>query len=410
MHPKMKMIFAGVDTHRRTHTAVLINCFGEKVFERKFQNSPTAIEEFYKDAKKHIKRSQQLVFGLEDCGGSGRPLAVFLKSKNLQVKKVNSNLSSEKRNSLLNSGKTDSIDAECVAQVLLTMLERLPDFEQEDIYWTLGTLVRKRASIVTDNVIVKNQFHSYIIMHYPSYKRFFNDVDCPTALEFWHRFPSPSHLNDVAEEALGLILHERSSGFFDVVKAREILELVKKDGDTASKFQTSRDFIIKNCIDEVRHNNSEISKIEKEIKALMKTLPYKLETMKGVDFVTAAAITAEVGDIKRFANADKLAKYAGCSPVSRSSGDTEKNVRNKYGNRRLYYIFQGIAARNISAGRNKNKPVNGLFYEYYHRKISQGKTSAQAIKAVTRRVINIVYGLMKSGKSYVHPQQENIKG
>jgi hypothetical protein len=130
--------------------------------------------------------------------------------------------------------------------------------------------------------------------------------------------------------------------------------------------------------------------------------------MKGVDFVTAAAITAEIGDIRRFTNADKLAKYAGCSPVSRSSGDTEKNLRNKYGNRRLYYIFQGIAARNISAGRNKNKPVNGLFYEYYHRKILQGKTSSQAIKAVTRRVINIVYGLMKSGKAYVHPQEENI--
>jgi transposase len=75
-----------------------------------------------------------------------------------------------------------------------------------------------------------------------------------------------------------------------------------------------------------------------------------LETMKGVDFVTAAAIIAEVGDVKRFANANKLAKFAGCSPVSNSSGDTERNVRNKYGNRKLYYIFQGIAARNISAG------------------------------------------------------------
>lgn len=54
----------------------------------------------------------------------------------------------------------------------------------------------------------------------------------------------------ITEEALGIILHERSSGFFKVVKARQILDLIKKDGNTASKFQTSRDFIIKNCIDE----------------------------------------------------------------------------------------------------------------------------------------------------------------
>ncbi|MCX7745986.1 MAG: transposase, partial [Clostridia bacterium] len=171
----------------------------------------------------------------------------------------------------------------------------------------------------------------------------------------------------------------------------------------------SRDFIVSSCIQEIRHNNSEISKTEKEIKKLMKTLPYQLETMRGVDFVTAAAIVAEVGDIRRFSNADKLAKFAGCSPVSRSSGDTERNIRNKYGNRRLYYIFQGIAARNINAGRNKNKPVNGIFYEYYHKKISQGKTTPQAIKSVTRRVINIVYGLMKSGKAYVHPETANLK-
>lgn len=286
----------------------------------------------------------------------------------------------------------------------------LPDFLQSDIYWTIGTLVRKRASIVNDNITLKNQVQSYIIQHYPSYKSFFSVFDCATGLEFWERFPSPSKLKDITEEELGAILYEKSSGFFDVVKARFILEAIGKDGDTSTEFQDSRNFIVPSTIKEIKHNNNEITMIEKEIKALMKTLPYKLETMKGIDFVTAAAIIAEVGDIKRFANSDKLAKFAGCSPISQSSGDTERNIRNRFGNRRLYYIFQGIAARNISAGRNKKKPVNGLFYEYYHRKISQGKTSGQAIKAVTRRVINIVYGLMKSGKPYVHPQEENIKG
>jgi transposase len=165
--------------------------------------------------------------------------------------------------------------------------------------------------------------------------------------------------------------------------ADQILELIAKDGNTKTEFQEARDFIIQNSIREIRHNNQQIKLAETEIKKLMKTLPYQLETMKGVDFVTAAAIVGEVGDIRRFESADKLAKFAGCSPVSRSSGDTQRNVRNKYGNRRLYYIFQGIAARNVSAGRNKNKPVNGIFYEYYKKKISEGKTTHQAIKAVT---------------------------
>lgn len=134
-------------------------------------------------------------------------------------------------------------------------------------------------------------------------------------------------------------------------------------------------------------------------------LPYKLETMIGVDFITAASLIAEIGSINRFSSADKLAKFAGIAPVSRSSGETERNIRNKRGNRTLYYIIQGIAARNVNAGRNKNKPVNGIFYEYYNKKLSQGKTSHQAIKAVMRRIVNIIYGLMKSGKEYIHPDK-----
>lgn len=403
MHPKLKMLFCGVDTHRRTHTAVIINCFAEKLGEAQFENKPSAFEDFYKNVRKYVKKGQTIVFGLEDCGSSGRPLAVFLSTKKCVVKRVNSNLASAERKSQPSTDKTDFIDAECVARVLLTKYDTLHDFEQNDIYWTLGTLVRKRASIVNDNIVVKNQIHSYIIAHYPSYKLFFNNFSCPTALEFWEKYPSPSKLNGVTAEELGEMLYKRSSGFFDTVKANQILELVKMDGDTTTGFQDSRDFMVSNCVKEIKQNNAELLTIEKEIKKLMKLLPYKLESLKGVDFITAAAMVAEIGDINRFPSADKLAKYAGICPISRSSGDTQKEIKNRFGNRRLHYIFQGIAARNICAGRNKDKPVNGIFYEYYNRKLSQGKTTNQAIKAVMRRIVNIVYGMMKSGKEYVHP-------
>ncbi len=407
MHPKLKMLFCGIDTHRRTHTAVILNCFAEKLGEIQFENKPSAFDEFYKNVRKHVKKGHTVVFGLEDCGAAGRPLAVFLKAKKCVVKKVNSNLSSAERKSQPGKDKTDFVDAECVARVLLTKYDILQEFEQHDIYWTLGTLVRKRASIVNDNITIKNQVHAYIIAHYPSYKLFFNEFSCPTALDFWGNYPSPSKLAGVTAEYLGEMLYKRSSGFFDITKANQILELVEKDGNTTTDFQESRDFMVTNCIKEIKHNNTELSAIEKEIKKLTETLPYKLETLKGVDFITAAALIAEIGDINRFASADKLAKFSGICPISHSSGDTQKDIRNKFGNRRLHYIFQGIAARNICAGRNKNKPVNGIFYEYYNKKLSQGKTTNQAIKSVMRRIINIVYGMMKSGKEYVHPNLSN---
>jgi transposase len=100
---------------------------------------------------------------------------------------------------------------------------------------------------------------------------------------------------------------------------------------------------------------------EYEIKNHMKQFPYKLETMPGIDTITAAMLISEIGDIKRFASADKLSRYSGISPVSCSSGDRDKDFRNKQGNRRLYEIFRNIASRSICKGRNKESPVNEIF-------------------------------------------------
>lgn len=125
--------------------------------------------------------------------------------------------------------------------------------------------------------------------------------------------------------------------------------------------------------------------------------------MKGIDFIAAALFIAEIGDIDKFATADKLAKFSGISPISYSSGEKDKNYKNHQGNRILYTLFRNLAARCISCGRNKNKPVNPMFYEYYKKKISDGKTEQQALVCVMRRLVNIIYGLMRSKVGYQEP-------
>ncbi|MCX7921365.1 MAG: transposase, partial [Clostridia bacterium] len=102
-------------------------------------------------------------------------------------------------------------------------------------------------------------------------------------------------------------------------------------------------------------------------------------------------------------SADKLAKYAGIAPVTYSSGEKDRKFKSRQGNRHLYGIIHNLAARNVNQGRNKNKPVNELFFEYYQRKMSQGKTQHQAVICVMRRLINIIYGMMKNKTEYIHP-------
>ncbi|WP_099190640.1 IS110 family RNA-guided transposase [Tepidibacter mesophilus] len=403
MHPKMKHVYVGVDTHKRTHTAVIINCFGEKLGEITFENKPSSYDELLKEAKKHTKKGITPIFGLEDTGAAGRPLAVYLLGKKKKVKKVDASLSSSERKNQAITHKTDSYDALCIARVLLNRLDELPNADPQDIYWTLGMLVGRRDAVVKASTALKNQLHTHLVHHYPSYRKFFYVFDCKSALAFWEKYPSPSKLNGVSVEELGAFLHEHSSGFFSEKKSRAILDLVEKDGDTTSKFQESRDFMIQTFVKELRHNNEELKKIEKEIKNIMDRLGYKLETMIGVDIVTAASLVAEIGDIGRFASSAKLAKYAGIAPVKFSSGDRDRSFRNKQGNRKLYELFKRLAARQINKGRNKDKPVNGIFYEYYEKKMTEGKTASQAMLCVMRRLVNIIYGMMKNKTEYIHP-------
>lgn len=403
MHPKMKHIYIGVDTHKKTHTAAIINCFAEKLGEITIENRPSAFEGFLRNIKSYTKRGTTPVFGLEDTASSGRELASFLLSNKKTVKQVDASLTWSERKNQAITHKTDSHDALCIARVLLNKYDELPDADPKDIYWTLGMLVGRRNAIVKSNAALKNQIHASIVHHFPSYKQFFGTLDYKAALEFWEHYPSPSKLKDVTAEQLATFLHESSKGFLGIAKAEEILELVAKDGDTATGYQPFRDSLVTTCIKEVKHNNEEVKKIETMIKDLMNELSYQLETMIGIDLVTAASFISEIGEINRFSSADKLAKYAGIAPIDYSSGEKERILKNSQGNRALYQLFHDLAARNINPGRKNSKPTNSIFYDYYQKKLTHGKTKHQAIVCVMRRLVNIIYGMMMKKTAYVHP-------
>jgi len=78
-----------------------------------------------------------------------------------------------------------------------------------------------------------------------------------------------------------------------------------------------------------------------------------------------------------------------------SSGMSKREITNELGNRKLNEIFYRIALTSVMPlGKNKAL-INPLFYDYYNKKISVGKTKHQALKSVQRRLVNTVYSVMK---------------
>lgn len=60
----------------------------------------------------------------------------------------------------------------------------------------------------------------------------------------------------------------------------------------------------------------EIKELEKTERKMYQELGYSLETIPGIDIVTACALVGHIGDIHRFSSPHKLANYAGCRTLT----------------------------------------------------------------------------------------------
>ncbi|WP_420167113.1 IS110 family transposase [Bacillus coahuilensis] len=398
-------IYIGLDLHKFQHTAVILDCWNEKLGEMTFQNKPSIFQSLLEYVNRYLTEGLTPIFGLEDVGGYGRDLALYLLEQGYIVKFVNSSLSNAERNSHAMIQKNDSWDAQCVARVLIRDLPYLPEATPSDIHWIIAQLVGRRSAIVKAQTALKNQLHMQLNYHYPSYKEFFSEVDGKTALAFWESYPSPSHLEGETIKGLRTFLLEASNNACSTRKAEQILSFVQADGEIKREYQTSRDFMIQSIVRDIRFKKQEIKKVDRELKVTIQTLGMQLETMPGIDVVTSSALIAEIGDIHRFANSDKLARYAGIAPIRMGSGGKETMKKTKQGNRRLYDIFYNLAVQQVQVCKGSKTPRNPVFYDYYNRKLSEGKSKSQALLSIMRRLVRIIYGMMKNKIAYIMPDQ-----
>ena len=399
-HPKMRYTYVGVDSHKDTHTAVFMDCFFEKRGVIAFRNLPSEFPAFLKEAAKLRIDGTELLFGLEDASSYGRTLAAFLAENGQTAKHVNSLLVARERKAQNITQKTDRVDAECVARVLLQKLGELPCADPQDKYWILRTLVVSRDQVVRSNTRLKMHLHSLLTQHYPNYREFFVGIEGKTSLAFFTKYPSPKTLETVTTKELADFLLDVSSDRFGMEKADLIMGSRE---DTAVEFQEIRDEAVRSAIRRIEFNLKEIELMEVTMAAYLDSFNCTLTTMAGIDVVSACQILSCIGDVRRFPTSTKLARYSGIAPVTYASGKKETHFSNQRGNRELNSLFYSLAVRLTSPVGPNYKLINTFFYDYFHRKISEGKTKRQALKCVQRRLVNIVWTMLTYDEEYVGP-------
>ena len=332
MYDKTKFIYVGLGLHKEQHTAVIMHCFNEKLGEVTFQNKPSEFSKLLVKAKRFCTDGKGIVFALENSYGYGRALAAWLIERDYIVKDVNPALSYAYRKSVPQYKKNDSYDAQCVARVAINELNKLADAMPEDVYWTLSQLINRRANLKTHHIRLKNQLHEQVCVAYPSYKQFFQDIGRPTALYFWEHYPSPRLLRGKSVEELAEELIPVSHNQFSTRKCQKILDAVKADGDTSRDYQPERDEITRGLVRDVQHYVTQLEEVDKAIADFLPRFECTLNTIPGVSDTTVEKLLSEIGDIRRFSNADKLANFAGFAPVNFSSAGKGDNKPSKQDN------------------------------------------------------------------------------
>jgi transposase len=118
-----------------------------------------------------------------------------------------------------------------------------------------------------------------------------------------------------------------------------------------------------------------------------------LESMPGVGVLLSQLIVAEIGEISRFASAEKLCSYAGLVPSLHQTGQTiYRGPCPKQGNKFLRWAM--VEAAQVTA---RKDPLIKAFYDRIKRK----KGPQKATVAVARKLLTIVYQILTK-KEYYH--------
>ena len=124
----------------------------------------------------------------------------------------------------------------------------------------------------------------------------------------------------------------------------------------------------------------------KELSELLAATRTTLIDLHGIGPSGAARLLVEVGDITRFPDRDHFASWNGTAPIDASSGDQIRHRLSRKGNRQINHVLHVMATvqlRNATEGR-----------AYFDRRKADGKTSMEAMRALKRRLSNVVYTAM----------------
>lgn len=392
----MPTIWVGIDAGKWKHHVVLLDAEGKTLLSQTVKNDETALLELLSSVIA-LAAGAPLRWAIDLNSGGSALLVALLAAHEQELVYIPGRIIHHAAATYRGDGKTDAKDARIIADQARIRSDLRPPKERDQASVDLHLLTARRLDLVHDRVRTINRLRATLLEYFPALEASFDYSKRQAALLLLTKYATPQTLRRAGKARLTRWLQARECRTAGQVADKALAAAAAQA--TQLPTQTVAAELVAELANDVLRLDSDISRVDSQIKARLQdtTSGALLQSMPGFGPVLAAAFIARTGsDLTEFESPDHLASAAGLAPVPRDSGRiTGNNHRPKRFDRILLRTCYLAAHSSL-----KNSPASRA---YYHRKRSEGKSHKQALIALARRRLNVIWAMLRDQTPFQEP-------
>ncbi len=391
----MTAVWVGIDSGKRAHHCAVIDTAGRTLLSRRVVNDEAALLELIV-AVLALAGGDEVVWATDLNAGGAALVIALLAERDQRVLYIPGRIVHHAAATYRGDGKTDAKDARIIADQARMRTDLQPVRSADQISTDLRMLTSRRTDLIYDRVRAINRLRALMLEYFPALEAAF-DYSKKAPLILVSGYQTPAAIRGVGVTRLAAWLKKRS--------CRGSANVARKAVDAANAQRTvlateavaAR--LVAQLAEQIAAIDSDIARLDEQIKERFDQHADAqiLLSMPGFGPVLAATFLANTGgDLRTFETVDRLASVAGLAPAPRDSGRISGNHhRPKRFNRRLMRTCYLAALSSL-----KNSPASRTFYE---RKRAEGKSHKQALIALARRRLNVLWAMLAQRTLYLEP-------
>jgi transposase len=386
-------VWAGVDAGKADHYCVAIDAEGKPLLSRRVANNEAALLELINTVTT-LAEGGEITWAIDLNAGGAALLITLLVAAEQRLLYIPGRTVHHASGGYRGDRKTDAKDAAVIADQARMRRDLQLLRPGDDIAVDLRILTSRRTDLVADRTRAMNRLRAQLLEYFPALERGFDYSKSKAALILLTGYQTPDGLRRAGAARVAAFLRKRKARNVDAVAATALQAAHAQH--TIVPGQQLASAMVARLAEEVMALDTKIGETDAMIEERFRRHRHAeiIVSMPGFGVVLGAEFLAATGgDMAAFGGADRLAGVAGLAPVPRDSGRITGNLkRPRRYNRRLLracYLSAHIALRTDAASRR-----------YYERKRLEGKTHTQAVLALARRRLNVLWAMLRDQAVY----------